>query len=781
MRKLLLGTVSLLLAATSPHAQAAARSGPGLSGSCVGFDFPVDEKTGEGDYSAALIVLRNGVRLYADATGAVELNQRLNFNDRLTLKRVSNDRSRGRVEVMQRGRTNSLGWVSRKHVLCAKHPLIGDEEIERKIYVRTKTYLHGEEPTHAAVYPTPDSDDCGGPCREVSRFELFYIVAESDRRFLISSEWDPREGSLMGWLNKEDGIQWNTAIGLRPRGDATIYVAASEGCRAVASAESDRAIGIAGGKQWYAKADRLPVLSLQHDGGRECYTVAAPAVGTTVVVDHDRDLAAATARLRQLKNLDVFFLLDGTSSMGPYIQQAKRAAIAISERLAGDARYAQTKFRFGYRVYRDTYRGSKPVGEGLPLSRSCNGTRKDNSLQELVRQLNGYRATKGDKGDAPPYYPEALFAGLRQAASDMEACEQHMKLLFVIGDAGDNQPAVPAKLPATIGKAGRTIVPFFIRTRRRTDVKHQTLYDQAFERFEKQAMTILDGLLPPTAFDGKTTVDRREFWHPLGRASLSDDIADRVARFARPEEIEQVVLALETGEGLQGYIQKRIGERELPVLFWDAVGREACKELRTQCTERVDHRVMEIKLPATDAWVEEVMISDTKLRRWIELLGLLNKDMGDRTSTERSALVTQMTHTLEKYLGKPAIEETGEKIGEYMQRRGGLPTRRDGPLMQYEMIELGTIPPCELKRLLGWMKVSRRALQDVKSRPTHLVRMEYLPWGSKDCIDITAKGRAIPAARLAPDAEALGPNRSYSYKKLVHNKYRYWLPAEFLP
>src|SRR5262249_1568728 len=81
--------------------------------------------------------------------------------------------------------------------------------------VRPKKLFHTPD-----QLPDPDKRCEGGQsgCREVSRFKWYFIYAEENGHYLVSSDANlgSNTAKLLGWLPKEDAIAWNTALGLRP-------------------------------------------------------------------------------------------------------------------------------------------------------------------------------------------------------------------------------------------------------------------------------------------------------------------------------------------------------------------------------------------------------------------------------------------------------------------------------------------------------------------------------------------------------------------------------------
>ena len=126
----------------------------------------------------------------------------------------------------------------------------------------------------------------------------------------------------MGWLPEADGISWNTAVALRPSEELAkkkgpdggeAYVCAYPSLDAIKNPKECRQV--LGGKRWFNGDSRLPVLR-EHDKVNEVAISSAATAGNF-------DDAMALAGVDALKNLDLFFVIDGTNSMGKIIKTSR--------------------------------------------------------------------------------------------------------------------------------------------------------------------------------------------------------------------------------------------------------------------------------------------------------------------------------------------------------------------------------------------------------------------------------------------------------------------------
>src|SRR5262249_8669362 len=167
--------------------------------------------------------MRLNTPLYREGTGDARMPQTLSFSQRVFVVDAGDGLNRLKVRP-----DRVSGWVDRNAVYCARLPLTDPVSgLYRRAVVKTSPALQGEvRPKKLFHVPeqrpgqNPDQRCEGGPsgCREVSRFTWYFIYAEENNHYLIST--DANLGSttakLLGWLPKEDAIVWDTALGLRP-------------------------------------------------------------------------------------------------------------------------------------------------------------------------------------------------------------------------------------------------------------------------------------------------------------------------------------------------------------------------------------------------------------------------------------------------------------------------------------------------------------------------------------------------------------------------------------
>ena len=120
----------------------------------------------------------------------------------------------------------------------------------------------------------------------------------------------------------------------------------------------------------------------------------------------------------KLKEFDIVFLIDATSSMGPYIEAAKCTAEDISKILL--QKFPETNFQYGYVFYRD------PIDSILDVHEIINLTDNVNSLPEQIGKI---KAEGG--GDLPEDW-----AGAYKKVNEEIKWRNGTKVIFHLADAG---------------------------------------------------------------------------------------------------------------------------------------------------------------------------------------------------------------------------------------------------------------------------------------------------------------------------------------------------------
>ena len=414
-----------------------------------------------------------------------------------------------RLEVKDAEANAKIGWVNRSDVLCRALPMVDQStRLYSRAVVRTEPAEQGQVRPKKVFHGSNGRCEGGEQrCLEVTRMRWYFVYGEDNGHLLLSenARLGDRETRLFGWLPKTDAIGWNTSLGMRPSEELSERPGPNGAPESFICAFRNRTEArdpakcnqVLGGKLWFKKETRILNLREDAEGYDVAFTSAAVA---------DRDYSRLVEPVR---NLDVFFVIDGTQSMEPAIAGVKETVTKVMSTVKGRVQRG-AGLRFGYRVYRDSIRGGQ---DGVQNSErflfdatKCSTPNEDDFMRSFA-------AVKAKDPDGDPDYSENSFGGIVQAAEDAAACPDNVKLIFVIGDhgydaaaqAGRNHRALTvANVAARFKKEGsdptrhspRFTTPplvFFMQTPSKCEgpTCKQADYDAAYKAFAQQALGIL--------------------------------------------------------------------------------------------------------------------------------------------------------------------------------------------------------------------------------------------------------------------------------------------------
>jgi hypothetical protein len=665
---------------------------------------------------------------------------------------------------------------------------------------------------------------------QLQRFDRLVVFDEVGGRLLLGySVILDGANPLVGWIDSHQVIRWDSSIGLRPRDDLpkpNDYVC---GYRPEDAATQRDCQHILGGPEWYRTPLRLPILAKTWIGGRAFYRTAAPAVGidSQRLESSARQQAVETATSK-LKDVDVFFAIDGTESMGPELTAIKGDRFGKSTGLIGhiiDGLNAKIQLgaslRFGFRIYSDTVK--RPHNAGMRESFPFNTIPEDlcgRLTQEQAEQLQkqfrdnistveakAVPTTDGELED----YAENSFGGIDQALTDMTGCTDNLKVLFIIGDAGydpdmqRHRGFKPVEMSDLVNRMKKSfkgpVAVYFIEPPFNHDVKSNPGdYKKAFDWFSSQALAILSGLY------AGSEVEPRSHFFPLTSASRREeqDVADKVvaqvAALTRPGTAATLATKVRAGESLDTIIKEiKFTEKDVPMVWLLNAQERLCPELGEQChkdqLDVVADFVVEDTLGespeerARSPLVPEVMISPRQLGQWKTLLRPLDRPM---TGEDARYLFCQaVTESVNQLVGTADPAQSLQQVLEHTFLPGALVS----PLMRYSMHDLwdaALVQPCEVEHLARWARAASKRLEIVE---TNVWKPVYRPPENLPQLQcaLSPKGQAVPAVQadyIQP--ERLGPDDRYSYRNPKSQRdvddaakrgkeTFYWIPLEFLP
>jgi hypothetical protein len=712
----------------------------------------------------------------------------------------------GRLRIKDIG-GQPLGWVNRNDVLCRRLPLSDAETgLYRRAVVRTAPDVQGT-PQEKPVYQSLDKRCEGGAnaCVKVSRFTWYFVYAEmknGDQTYYLISEAANLGSSvqrLLGWLPAQDAINWNTALGLRPSEKLPDdkYVCAYETLSDLRSRTGCKeAIG---GMRWFTLDARMSVIK---DNTAERYYQVAFSNAFGNPEKFGRDVASL---LDPFKRVDVFFVIDGTKSMQPAIDGAKRIVKSLQQKTTGKVTAREGTIRFGFRIYRDSVAGKKDGvenSEHLSLSTSCD-VPNEKEFERAFQNVKAYEP--GDDDD----YPENVFGGLIQASVDMATCPDNTKVVFVIGDHGYDAVKQRARgfksyTTADVAKAFKrgTIfhtqpLVFFIQTP--SDSGNPNIvaptakvnYDAAYELFNKQGKEIVKQIYEGSGID----IGINTAFIQLMPGSISDGVVarttDKVNDWMRPEALQFIADETRRGESLHQVIDRLRGNNPLniPIRYLQFVERSLCDRVGSRCDETVFETVNLALLNREDVLVPEVLLTAPQLQKWLDILSKFTRAMDDLAASDvvRNLIVNALLKDLGDIL-QLIIPNSREELGKFIQFQRGIPHAANSKLMRYspeELMDSRKVPPCEIDRLVHYASRKHAILKMILEGSGRIIP-DYQEdrWQSTSCPNLSEKGKDIPEIKGDIKPVRLNPpegGTNYTFLRTIGGSSFYWVPVRYLP
>lgn len=735
------------------------------------------------------------------------------------------DSPNGRVGVMFPREGAALYWMDRADLLCNLSPMRDATTlIERKALIRTKTVQRQNEIQSITAFREPSATRFAADDRHLTRLATYLIYGESPQAYLVADKFTLASESdrLVGWIKKDEAINWNWAIGLRPPHD----IKNSDGSTGQICGHEERdfsgaCIPILGGLSWFTSALRLPVLEVTPDAYR--VVVSTSGLGGAEIVDGKIKLTKAMLDklkvdpaqtpgineegIRAFNKVDVFFLIDGTKSMAPYIDAVRgtgsQPGVVQNILTAIGTRSKDVSVRAGFRIYRDSdAKGNDGIGEGVALSDSRCDANTEEARARDRRRFDERLATVGVTTDDQDDYEENLLGGLEKAAYDIRGCADRQKLLFVIGDAGYNPfaQAERKRTPLTHDQVYEALsgidklTVFFIRPPHAdtSASSNPGAYDTAWKTFRTDAMEILRQVAQ-RANAGATDavrVDPERYFIDLasgGRATrdMLERITASVKEVANPGIINDVLIDLRGGAPIEKIIERLRNENnDVPVLFWNMLRRTACADSPETCKQAIYEGVFEVYVKRNQPHVLEAWLLADQLARWASLTKPIVDSADTSLPEQRRAFGNLVQQSLQSTLRMPSPENLNQQIGEFVQRAGRLPGPIKTPLMNYtfkQLEEAGSMPTCEVDRLRNWLRNSSYMLERVLNSDRLSNRREEKAPG--ECPGMTEAGAKIPWIRTPIDVLVQWPDdKKYSLSKDAGIGERvYWVPHDYLP
>lgn len=276
----------------------------------------------------------------------------------------------------------------------------------------------------------------------------FYFVMKREGSLALLSVAHSLDGRsdqvLYGWVDEQSFVAWNQRSCLEPTWDIKdVEYFADEKVQASIYKDSDldqcitrikfeRKQATKYDKHLYRMNPdqlRFPLLDYKSDELYHCSTFSSSGGGTATVStaqsSEKSDLGYSEAELRELTNINIGIVIDGTTSMAPFYP-------AVKEAIKEGCKFFGKKYnvKVGTVIYRD-YSDGEYVTEVFPL------TRPDNPALGQFLDKGGEYGIKSHKSDRT--IAEAMYAGIDTSLDRLGFRSNQSNILLVVGDCGNDR------------------------------------------------------------------------------------------------------------------------------------------------------------------------------------------------------------------------------------------------------------------------------------------------------------------------------------------------------
>jgi hypothetical protein len=181
-------------------------------------------------------------------------------------------------------------------------------------------------------------------------------------------------------------------------------------------------------------------------------------------------------------------------------------------------------------------------------------------------------------------------------------------------------------------------------------------------------------------------------------------------------------------------------------------------------------RTISAYIPATADVVEENLLTNDELDRWIQILQKIDSIPTEKTENLHQLFVTMTQDVLEEVAGQPIIDDE-QKLSDFLRHKAHLPVREDSPFFQYSLKELRsteTFPLCALMMAKKWIHHVKEILIIIRSGNSYPAPVVIKNYPHEEC----------PAAQNIPFVD--GPVQAFPRQSKVSYK-SFWIIHDFLP
>ena len=273
----------------------------------------------------------------------------------------------------------------------------------------------------------------------------FYYVMKREGNLSLLAMTHTLDGTsdkvLLGWVSEHSYVSWNQRSCLEPTWNkADVEYFAKEGEKVNIYKDSDlqqrtttlsykAKSGGENDKNFYRMHPDFLRFPLLDNGTENLYNCSAfvTAGGKTMTISNDDSgaLAESEKKLRELTNINIGVVIDGTTSMGEFYT-------AVQQAIKDGVRFFGKKYKVevGAVIYRD-------YADGKYVTEICKLTHPDNPKFEEFLIKGGEYGIKSHRSDRT--LAEAMYKGIDVALGELGFRNGQTNLLLVVGDCGNDR------------------------------------------------------------------------------------------------------------------------------------------------------------------------------------------------------------------------------------------------------------------------------------------------------------------------------------------------------
>jgi hypothetical protein len=277
---------------------------------------------------------------------------------------------------------------------------------------------------------------------ETPLFEIFYVLKREGGRYLLSKRENISKGFsenfVNGWVDTASVQLWEQRQSLEPNWDSDAAAERQkENVKSSVFSNKEQAEIFATSKNGKAfwDDDRYTVRYSPYFKRFPVFSQSGNIVETAVVSDLVQEDGKtvkndAMVEIQELynvqkqksRNINLVFVIDGTQSMGPYIESVRKAVIES----AASIQSSDNNFNYGAVIYRDYI---KPENDECYMVQQLTDY---NKFSKFMVTVDTEEPACRDKTAS-----EGLYMGMKKVDGILRGKEQQTNIIILIGDCGD--------------------------------------------------------------------------------------------------------------------------------------------------------------------------------------------------------------------------------------------------------------------------------------------------------------------------------------------------------